>query len=1500
MPLPGGPADKFGNRYEGRWTVYCMLRILHEEARAIYLEPVGDEGQGIEFRFTRNDNAHEYHQVKRQHGGGGAWTIVRLGSDGVLATFREKLSSSDARCVFVSMTSADQLRELAERAARARTLNEFLHEFIAGEEARSRFASLRQQWGHCQEIEAYEWLRRLSVETATEDFLLRELAFRAATLVDGQPENTVDILAQFALDSVHRELDAHAIWEHLRTRRLMRRHWNNDPYVLGLISEANARYLSPIRRQAILGKHIPRDEAKAVIAALRGDAKKRAVLVTGDAGSGKTGVIAEAMEMANQQGWLVLGMRLDRLEPVQTTRQLGAQMDFPASPVYVLGGAAGGRACLLVIDQLDAVSMTSGRHPHFFDRVGEMIDEYHACANMRLLLSCRKFDLDHDSRLRNLTGSRGIAEVVAIGRLSQEVVHSTLEACGVAPASLSPAQMEQLTVPLHLKLLTEIVLQKDEGMAEALAFTTLEDLYKEYWLRKRDAVGDRGVDAVRWTEIIDDVLARMVKAQALSVLIAGLEDTFGKHLNALISEGVLVQDGNRLSFFHETFFDYAFARRFSSRGQRLAVFLREQGQHLFLRATVRQILNFARACQDESYLSDLRELLSARDIRFHLKHLVIAWLRALPDPAEREWNIVQQCMLQADAELAQHVWTATWSRGWFILLDSVGYIQAELHSGDSEREIRIVHYLVRMVRELPDRVAGISLSFADRQDPWPQHAWKILERADINAARPLVDLYRRLVEVGVAPPDRNPLTHTSSEPWFPSFYELPETQPEWALDAFETWLIHFIRHNEVRGELNPFRDPRLSSFDGALPTIARSIPARFTEYIFPIVLELVRRNARRDGQPPPWRDQIWGTPLYKFELLDLEDELIESLVIALEHLALEQPAIFAKYAEMLQQYLDFITAGFMLARAYTANGQQFADQAASFLRSDPAWLALGWSGSHHWVSGRLLAAITPHCSEVAYRALEELVLSYYPDFERDVPEYQGHAQLALLPSFVEARRSPALQRRLGELQRKFSRESHEPPQEIFLEPVGPPFDASWEKLEDEHWLRAIKKYAIRDGSGWPRRGGAWQLSDRLQAQVKQDPVRFARLLHRFPDDAHAYYFDAVLRGLAEASKIDTESIWEVIRHCHRVPKRPCGRAIDDIVSAYVSENVPSDILEIVGWYATESPDPEREVWQEAPNGGKRYYGGDPEEAGLNSVRGGMAWAVAKLLFEHPGCLAQLAPYIEQMVNDPSIAVRTQVAHVLLPILNIDRDRAVNLFLRLCDVDDDILLAGNFVRQFVYHACYTHLDRILPILDRMLASPYDKVRERGANLVSIAALIDATAESRADKCLDGPEPMRKAAAEVAAANLVGAANRIRCRSILLRLFEDSSNEVRKAAATCFSRMSGGAIAEFLDLVRGFIASKAFHENTFYLFRALETTTAHLPEIVCTAVERILEALRVPRSTHVSVYVPHRMETILLRAYEGTDSPDIKERCLDLLDAMLMLGVMHSDASLEERR
>jgi hypothetical protein len=132
MPLPGGPADKFGNSYEGRWTVNSMIEIIAGRALSIRIEPLGPEGEGIEFWLQRTANKRENHQVKRQHSEDGRWTLDVLNSKGVLAHFRKKLyADPTGSCVFVSMHAAYQLDELADRARRSLSWHEFHESCLA-------------------------------------------------------------------------------------------------------------------------------------------------------------------------------------------------------------------------------------------------------------------------------------------------------------------------------------------------------------------------------------------------------------------------------------------------------------------------------------------------------------------------------------------------------------------------------------------------------------------------------------------------------------------------------------------------------------------------------------------------------------------------------------------------------------------------------------------------------------------------------------------------------------------------------------------------------------------------------------------------------------------------------------------------------------------------------------------------------------------------------------------------------------------------------------------------------------------------------------------------------------------------------------------------------------------------------------------------------------------------------------------------------------------------
>ncbi|HET7012299.1 MAG TPA: hypothetical protein VFI65_00200, partial [Streptosporangiaceae bacterium] len=123
-PRPGGEADKFGNRYEGRWTIHQLLKILRAEAEAITVEPLGEIGEGVEFILERPAAPAEVHQVKRQTGVADEWELSKLHARKVLGN-AERHVAAGRQFYFVSITPAGLLHELADRSRQTSDLPTF-------------------------------------------------------------------------------------------------------------------------------------------------------------------------------------------------------------------------------------------------------------------------------------------------------------------------------------------------------------------------------------------------------------------------------------------------------------------------------------------------------------------------------------------------------------------------------------------------------------------------------------------------------------------------------------------------------------------------------------------------------------------------------------------------------------------------------------------------------------------------------------------------------------------------------------------------------------------------------------------------------------------------------------------------------------------------------------------------------------------------------------------------------------------------------------------------------------------------------------------------------------------------------------------------------------------------------------------------------------------------------------------------------------------------------
>lgn len=1515
MTLPGGPTDKLGNRYEGRWTVSCMIDVMDERAESIRLEKPGEDA--FEF-FLYRGNQLECHQVKRQKTGLGHWTLSALENNQVqvLSDFWRSLNDPNIRCVFVSTQDADQLNELTNRARNSVSWAEFDREFLKSNQQSTNFSKLCQLWDNCPPLGAYKALQRIHVETVSEGFLLNAVESRIAALVDGDATAIRLELAELALEKIHHNLTTHDIWHHLNERGYRRRQWGKDPHVLAAMEAVNNSYLSSLQDIAIAGYTILRDEVQGTLAQLTQSEGKRSVLLTGEAGVGKTGVTLQVVEQLRQQGLPILAFRIDNLNPEPMPDNIGQQLGLPGSPAIVLATIAQGRDCVLVIDQIDAVSQVSGRNTGFFTCIEQIIRQTQAHPNMRLLLVCRKFDLDNDSRFRKLTGEKGIADTLSVNRLDHTKVREVVTKIGLDSSRLTDKQLNLLSIPLHLSLLAEI---SQDTSVHSLSFTTAKDLLAQFWKYKQLRVKERLGRTAQWTKVIDLLCDRMSseQIQGLSVpqnTVYGYEDD----AMAMASEHILVWGDKRIRFFHEAFFDYAFALCFTARRQSLLPFLQTSEQHLFRRTQVRQILIHEREADFEQYLSDLDALLKSPDVRFHLKQVIFALLASLPNPTAEEWEILKALIQEPNNSLKQQVWRVLRnSVHWFELLDFSGVIELWLGGEDEELVEQAVSILSAVQSSASQRVVKLFEPFVGISEPWFNRLKNFIRRSELASDQCLFEFFLRLIQEGIC--DQQEDVVNDAEDFWLQIYSL-QKKPDWACEAIACYLDRWLELAVAA------QDPELSDFnsdtlpqsrfdDSVLVEAAQASPQAFVQHILPFMLRVLDLTARREGKLP-WLDSVWWFKSYGGGY-NTEHQLLQCMEKALSSFAVKCPERFS--ALVSQQLHDsmFETIQYLLVHAYTANAPKFADEAAAYLCENPIRLKTGYSGSGngnihaapHWAARQLLIAITPHCSEANLARLEDLLLNYYdrweiyPNSDRDYLraclKLYGYEQFVLLDAIEPSRRSALVNRRLQEWRRKFraiglldASEEIEPPRAIEADFIDSPVPRQIvDRLTDAQWLKAIAHYRSDERSSWFERNGKWvgnarELASLLENQVKKQPSRFAALVQQFPNDTNPCYFDAVLRGVAEIG-VDVETVIQLIHRCHQLPNRHHGQSLAWLIGKLADLAWTPEVFETLIWYALHDPSPEH------------VTGGGLLTIGLNTVKGSAATAIAKLLFADKNRASYFQEVLEAMVKDPSIAVRACVAEALIALLNYDRDLAVNLFLELCTTEDS-LLGTQTVEQFIYYAVQTHFEMLQPILERMITSHDPKVIEAGSRQACVASLNIEGAKPLAARCLSGTTAHRLGTAKVFVANFRSAHFRAFCETALSHLFHADDETLRDQAARCFLHLKRDELSNYVELANQFVQSPAFRRNSHDLIRALEETTASVPDLAYRVCDRYISNLKERNTGNERVYLAADSVTPLLaKIYsQSTRNSRLQSQCLDLIDQLAEMEVYGLEKTFEQ--
>ena len=921
-------------------------------------------------------------------------------------------------------------------------------------------------------------------------------------------------------------------------------------------------------------------------------------------------VLAQVIEEIAVRGVPCLVVRLDRLtEADHSAQAIGARRELPASPAITLGEFADDRPSVLCIDQLDALSLVSARQQSAWGAFNELLEEARDYPNMRIIFACRSFDLNQDAQLRALVADEGRFERIRVGELDSDAIQSAITASGIVTEPLSREQLRVLSVPLHLYLYLEA------APSGEFDFAGRGDLFDAFWKHKAKKVESRlAGQAPVWARAIAALCDAMSERESLVAPVYVMDDC-PHAMEAMASEAVVYIQGGYVSFLHEAFFDYSFASTFLRTNSDLIKWLASDEQHLFRRSQVRQVLVFLRDREPDRgrYLSTLKGLLGHTEIRFHIKKLVLDWLGALPDPTKEEWGIVEGLAEQ----LGGHAWSVVHnSVPWFDVLQDMGRWQSWL-TADGHQIDRAVT-LLRMPEVLNARsatVAALVDPYRGQSDAWRNRLQWLAGGGYGYASSEMEDLVLALIVDGTF--DNADPGFALNSDWWSIWYTTSVQRPAFIARILGAWFDRQLARAAELGRDDPFSgSPELvahsQSSEHVIKESTANAPSEF-------VRELLPRFVRFDRRVP--LDQVVAPSM----LGGPDEQLRHALAEAMVSLAKNDPAgldcIMA--AERLSEG-RWMSA--LVLRAWSANPAFYAERVVRFLLDRPDQrLSIGytsWFGetdSFVAVSRTAVAAASSVCSDESFTELENAILGFTPDWEREIRQV-GRTRLALLRSLVQQRIGEVSIQQIQELERRFPQASEWGAPQLIGMPVaqrvGSPIPVeAQQRMSDDQWLSAMAKYpwnkpTMRNGQV---RGGASQLSWELKQLTREHPARFASLISKMDATYPSIYFERILEGLTDAEKGAVRpgtlsQVCSVLRRIRELRVPVHGGVTARAIEALADEVLPDDVTQMLCRVALDDPDPAVDDWQDSDT--QR----DPITQAINSARGAAAMALARLLF----------------------------------------------------------------------------------------------------------------------------------------------------------------------------------------------------------------------------------------------------------------------------------------------
>lgn len=1119
-------------------------------------------------------------------------------------------------------------------------------------------------------------------------------------------------------------------------------------------------------------------------------------IVAGNAGMGKTVILSQLYEKLKSQDIPVISLKADKLV-FHSFKDLEHEYNLDVSFEQLFDEILKEQKVgVLLIDQIDALSqaLSSDLKPlRFYDN---LIQRFSGYPKIRIIISTRIYDLNYDPIIANYKGKKSFI----VKPLNRAQLFEVLSNYGIKKGKqFTDAFLDLISTPLHLDVFLKVY-GKGLNLNE---IKTLQDLYSELWKQKIlevKSINRSSVSSNNLSSLIYEVASKMYELQEINISPQLFEDEYYEEINYLKSVGIFTEN-NAIEFFHQSFFDYAYARNFIKSDKDLLSDILSRHQGLFIRSKVKQILNYKSNVLNNQYINDIKNILQHNDVRFHIKLLVLQQIAFQEIPTFDEKKVVKEIVFQNSA-LQSTFSSLIMGVGWLSFFIENDIFRKDIEENNQKLKGQITatfrRFALSQQREDLLRYYNSLKDSPIKDELVLDYFWQVREIKQELAIELIENVFSNKGDY-------------QKQYWFFRVLEHSAQHfPEWVAKELRNQ-IDIPKSTDIADDKNYFYPAHQGN------EVYEKLWEKHPYIAYKLVKDIIREIiSKRQYESTITVLADAAYLLYDRKNIDLYKhyEQLDNLQKYLENEFLVQPNFVRRET---QAYLEsiFITEiliGFSVLHKYP---KEFIDEAYFFFKDKEKVQNLYSVNQYlNYMMLEVFGIMYHELDEERKNILDEELISDFRknvetrvftnrDGEKSQNKWFGIGKYELLSSIDTKGKLPfKFKREFQELYRKFGKVDNKEPEGISVSVNRDPINANYDKLSLADWKNSFKKYnqSLKSFNSW-NQPSEHEHGRKFANVVSNDPKAYIEFISEMIADkeiSNTYVIKA-LDGLVEG-KIGVKTLKDLfVKALNEIEFDKENTLYLIWVSNYFSKakKVYPEILDFLKNNILNGDEGRENVK-------------DALSMGINSVRGAAASSLADYSFSEE-TFEFICTTLETLIDNSRPSTRAAAIYKLQYLIRYDDERVLHLFLGLAnDYHSGVLKISINPLQYLVHRKF---DELVPFFAKAL-----KVKESKKEIGKLITIAYCNGYMQSDELLElyleynEPNELVQTAFE-----FIKNSHKVKRALIVVnRFLESESKEIAQIYNRAFFHIKPEQFAELHEFLFKYVKSNIgkWREHPFY--------------------------------------------------------------------------------------